>query len=78
MLRVTEIFPVFATVTVCETFLPTTVLPKLRLPGVTWIAAVVGDNDFGPLAPTTPAQPLSSTTLANAKMAGTARHCHNH
>lgn len=33
-LILTVLFPVFATVTVWETFLPTTVLPKLRLLGV--------------------------------------------
>ena len=34
-----EVFPVFAMVAVCEIFLPTTRLPKLKLLGVTWIAA---------------------------------------
>lgn len=77
VLMLTEMFPVFATETVWETFWPTTVLPKLRLLGVTWIAACGEGDDFGPLAVTTPAQPLSTTTVAKTKMAGIARHCHN-
>jgi len=76
-LMLAEIFPVFATERVWETFLPTTVLPKLMLPGVTWIAACGGDEDCGPFAPTTPAQPVRTSAVASAKTAGTARHCHN-
>jgi hypothetical protein len=35
----TETFPVFATETIWDAFLPTTALPKFTLEGVTWIAA---------------------------------------
>ena len=52
-------------------------LPKLRLPGVIWIAACGEGEDFGPFAVTTPAQPLNTTTVTNNKMVGTTRHCHN-
>jgi len=34
-LRLAVAFPVFVTVAVCETFFPTAMLPKLKVPGVT-------------------------------------------
>jgi hypothetical protein len=66
-----EVFPVFKTVAVCEIFLPTTRLPKLKLLGVTWIAAC----DFVPPALTRPEHPISNNVGASKRMAGSAR-CH--
>ena len=68
-----EVFPVFRTVAVCETFLPTTRLPKLKLLGVTWIAAC----DFVPPALTKPAQPISNKVGPSSRIAGSTRCCHN-
>jgi hypothetical protein len=65
-----EVFPVFETVAVCETFLPTTRLPKSKLPGVTWIAAC----DFVPPALTRPAQPINNKVGASKRMVGSARY----
>jgi hypothetical protein len=65
-----EVFPVFTTLAVCETFLPTTRLPKLKLLGVTWIAA----SDFVPPALTKPAQPANNRVGASKRMVGRARH----
>ena len=45
-LMVTELLPVFVTVTVCAGLVvPTLMLPKLRLAGVTVITVPVPDND---------------------------------
>lgn len=70
-----EVFPVFEIVAVCEIFLPTTRLPKLKLPGVTWIAACCPDWDFVPPALTKPAQPINNKTGASKRMVGSVR-CH--
>jgi hypothetical protein len=64
-----EVFPVFTTVAICETFLPTTRLPKLKLLGVTWIAAC----GFVPPALTKPAQPTNNKVGASRRMVGSAR-----
>lgn len=55
------VFPVFATVAVCEIFLPTTRLPKLKLLGVTWTAGCCAGCGFVSLELTKPAQPISNT-----------------
>lgn len=62
------VFPVFKTVAVCEIFLPTPRLPKLKLLGVTWIAAC----NFVPPALTRPEHPISNKVGASKRMAGRA------
>jgi hypothetical protein len=71
------VLPVFAIVAVCETFLPTTRLPKLKLLGVTWIAACGPDPDFVPPALTKPAQPINNKLGVSKRMVGSARYHQN-
>jgi len=68
-----EVLPVFATVAVCEVFLPTTRLPKLKLLGVTWTAAAGGVPDLASLGLTIPAQPVIQAIDSNIKKTGSAR-----
>jgi hypothetical protein len=63
--------PVLATETLWETFLPTTSLPKLTFAGFTWMAAC-GD---GPLALTSPEQPLNSAAV-EIKITAVTGHTH--
>jgi len=62
----TETVPVFETVAVCEAFLPTVVVPKLKLAGETCIEPSDCD-EFVPPALTSPAQPASTNIGATAK-----------
>lgn len=67
-----EALPMFATVAVCEVFLPTPRLPKLKLLGVTWTAAA-GVPDLVSLELTSPAQPEIQQTDSNVKKTDSAR-----
>jgi hypothetical protein len=62
----TETLPVLATVAVCEIFLPTTVLPKLRLAGASWIEAWGGGAELGAPALTNPEHPQINAKGASA------------
>jgi hypothetical protein len=72
-LTLTNVFPVLATEAVRESLCPTTALPKLRLPGVTWIAPFGGG--LVPLALTSPEQPLIIDAAARTTIARSARSC---
>lgn len=65
-LMLTETFPVLETETTWETFLPTTMLPKLKLEGFTWMAGWDGGAELLELllAVTNPEQPLKATEIS--------------
>lgn len=76
-LMMTAVFPVLATEAESETFWPTTTLPKLRLPGVTWIEACDGGGAFVAFALTSPEQPLIKARGVRARSANRVRSGNN-
>jgi hypothetical protein len=65
------VVPVFLIDTVCDTFLPTTTLPKFKFDGVNWMDAWAGFTPFN-----FPAHPLNSASGMIAATNNIARCCH--